>query len=211
MRVSGRRPGHTREEPETTVTNFANFRTMEPETKDLVLNLMQNADRQRSAFMSFVNIWMAFNGWMAAVTGRETDADMIRDFSANDRLIDAYAALMEGSRPFHRLVSDFATMWPVLNVRDVHRKLGRDAFWRLQRDDFAAACEAANVKRQPTVWTAGDTASWEQLLRTIYQVRCNMFHGEKSPQNVRDRPLILKSDRILRMFLAETDCFEWHE
>jgi hypothetical protein len=119
---------------------------MESETKDLVLDLMENADR-RSAFMSFVNIWMVFNGWMAAVTERETDADMIRDFSANNRLNDAYAALMEGSQPFHRLVSDFAATWPVLNVRDARKKLGRDAFWRLQRDEFTAACEAANVKR----------------------------------------------------------------
>jgi hypothetical protein len=131
---------------------------MESETKDLVLDLMENADR-RSAFMSFVNIWMAFNGWMAAVTERETDADMIRDFSANNRLNDAYATLMEGSQPFHRLVSDFAATWPVLNVRDARKKLGRDAFWRLQRDEFTAACEAANVKRQPAVWAVGVPSS----------------------------------------------------
>jgi hypothetical protein len=93
----------------------------------------------------------------------------------------------------------------------VRKKLGRDAFWRLQRDEFTAACEASNVKRQPAVWTAGDIPSWEQLLRTIYQVRCNLFHGEKSPQNLRDRQLILKSDGILRMFLAETGCLGWHE
>ena len=193
------------------MANFSNFQVMEAETKDLVLHLMENADRQRSAFMSFVNIWMAFNGWMAAVTERETDADMIRAFAANARLIEAYTAIIETSRPFHRLVSDFAAMWPVLNVRNVRKKLGRDAFWRLQRDDLTAACEAANVKRQPSAWSAGDTPSWEQLLRTIYQVRCNLFHGEKSPQNLRDRQLILKSDRILRAFIAETGCFEWHE
>ncbi|WP_342739909.1 hypothetical protein [Bradyrhizobium sp. B117] len=192
------------------MTNFANFRIMQPETKDLVFELMQNADRQRSAFMSFVNIWMAFNGWMAAVTERETDADMIRDLSANSRLTHAYAGLMENSRAFHRLVSDFAAMWPILNVRDVRKKLGRDAFWRLQRDELTAACDAANVKRQPLAWSADDTPSWEQLLRTIYQVRCNLFHGEKSPQNQRDRQLVLKSDRILRTFIAETGCFEWH-
>ncbi|BDV36569.1 hypothetical protein [Methylocystis iwaonis] len=194
----------------TAVINFANFQIMEPETKDLVLELMQNADRQRSAFMSFVNIWMAFNGWMAAITERETDADMIRDLSVNRRLTDAYAGLMENSRAFHRLVYDFSAMWPVLNVRDVRKKLGRDAFWRLHSDEFAAACSAANVKRQPSAWNAGDRPSWEQLLRTIYQVRCNLFHGEKSPQNVRDRQLILKSDRILRTFIVETGCFEWH-
>src|ERR1700733_4292955 len=98
---------------------------MEPDTRELVLDLMENADRQRSAFMSFVNIWMAFNGWMAAVTERETDADMIRDISASSRLTEAYTALLQSSHPFHRLVSDFAGLWPVLNVRDVRKKLGR--------------------------------------------------------------------------------------
>jgi len=193
------------------MANFNNFQVMEPETRDLVLELMENADRQRSAFMSFVNIWMTFNGWMAAVTGQETDANMIRDIAANDRLIKAYTGLLESSRAFHRLVSDFATMWPVLNVRDVRKKLGRDAFWRLERDALVAACDAATVKKQPMGWNAGATPSWEQLLRTIYQVRCNLFHGEKSPQNARDRQLILKSDRILRAFLAEAGCFEWRE
>ncbi len=192
------------------MTNFSNFQIMESETRDLVLDLMENANRQRSAFMSFVNIWMAFNGWMAAVTQRETDADMIRDITANDRLAEAYTDLMETSRRFQRLVCDFAAMWPVLNVRDVRKKLGRDAFWRLERDDLIEACRAAGVKQQPVGWNANNMPSWEQLLRTVYQVRCNLFHGEKSPQNARDRQLILKSDRILRTFLAETGCFEWH-
>lgn len=189
--------------------NIANFQIMEPETRDLIGDLMANADRQRSAFMSFVNVWMAFNGWMTAVTERETDADMIRAVVANRRMTENYGALMERSTLFHRHVSEFAAMWPVLNVRDVHKKLGRDAFWCLDRHSLASACAAANVKRQPIAWAAGDTPSWEQLLRTIYQVRCNLFHGQKSPQNVRDRQLILKSDRILRTFLAETRCFEW--
>ena len=192
------------------MTNFSNFQIMESETRDLVLNLMENANRQRSAFMSFVNIWMAFNGWMAAVTERETDADMIRDIAANDRLVEAYTGLMETSRPFQRLVCDFPSMWPVLNVRDVRKKPGRDAFWRFERNDLIEACRAAGVKQQPVGWNANDMPSWEQLLRTVYQVRCNLFHGEKSPQNARDRQLILKSDRILRTFLAETGCFEWH-
>jgi hypothetical protein len=158
------------------MANFNNFQVMEPETRDLVLDLMENADRQRSAFMSFINIWMAFNGWMAAVTGRETDADMIRDISANGRLIKAYTGLLESSQAFHRLVSDFAAMWPVLNVRDVRKKLGRDAFWRLERDALVVACEAATVKKQPVGWDAGATPSWEQLLQDRRQRRLCRRH-----------------------------------
>ena len=38
-------------------------------------------------------------------------------------------------------------MWTVLNVRDVRNKLGRDAFWRLERDALVAACDAAKVNK----------------------------------------------------------------
>lgn len=193
------------------MAKFSNFQHLEPAARDLVAELMENADRQRSAFMSFVNVWMAFNGWMAAVTERETDADMLRNLVGEKRLIVAYDQLMAGSPPFRRVVSDFAVMWPVLNVRDVRKKLGRDAFQRHGRDALLDACIAAGVKHQPLAWTAGTTPTWEQLLRTIYQVRCNLFHGVKSPQNERDRRLILKSDRILRAFLAETGCLGWYD
>jgi hypothetical protein len=54
-------------------------------------------------------------------------------------------------------------------------------------------------------------AKLEQLLRTIYQVRCNLFHGEKSPQSFRDRDLVFASDRILARFIAATDCFDWYD
>ena len=83
------------------MANFNNFQVMEQEPRDLVLDLMENASRQRSAFMSFVNVWMAFNGRMAAVAGQETDANMIRDIAGNDRLIKAYTGLHgESLEPF---------------------------------------------------------------------------------------------------------------
>ena len=67
----------------------------------------------------------------------------------------------------------------------------------------------AGVKQQPLACAAGAVPTWEQVLRTIYQVRCNLLHGEKSPQKERDRRLILKSDRILRA--AETGCLGWYD
>jgi hypothetical protein len=109
------------------------------------------------------------------------------------------------------MVIDFAAMWPVLNSRDVRKKIGRDAFQRFDRNDLIAACMAVGVKQQPLAWAGGEMPTWEQVLRAIYQVRCNLFHGEKSPQNLRDRRLILKSDRILRAFLAETNCLAWYD
>ena len=88
---------------------------------------------------------------------------------------------MRNESPFRRLVTQFAAMWPVLNVRDVRKKLGRDAFWRMSPDELATACAAVNVKRQPKDWTPGDSPNWEQLIRTIYLVRCNLVDDTPVP------------------------------
>jgi hypothetical protein len=193
------------------LVSFSNFQTLDPEMVDLARDLLRNADRQRSAFMSFVNIWMAFNGLMESVTQADADAAMIAALGTNKRLIEAYDAAIDQSPGFRNRVRSFAAMWPVLNVRDARKKLGRDVFWRLSWDELLAECKRHRVKFQPDDWGDGHLPSWEHLLRTIYLIRCNMFHGVKSPQNKRDRELILHSDRILRIFIQETNCFEWHD
>jgi hypothetical protein len=193
------------------LVSFSNFTTLDPDTATLARELTENADRQRSAFMSFVNIWMAFNGWMESITEATTDADMITALAENRRVMDAYNGLMDEAADFRRRVLTFSTMWPVLNVRDARRKLGREAFWRLSREELLQECRRENVRIQPTGWTNGDLPTWPQLLRTIYTIRCNMFHGTKSPQNSRDRELVLHSDRILRKFINQSGCFDWSD
>ena len=193
------------------MVSFSNFQTLDPETADLARELIDNARRARSAFNSFVSLWMAFNGWMECVTDASTDAEMITAMVDNKRIRDAYEDLIVQSTKFRTHVMRFSAMWPVLNVRDVRRKLGRDAFWRLSRKDLIAQCLRAKVMHQPAGWTEGDVPTWSQLLRTIYAIRCNMFHGSKSPQIRRDHDLVLQADRILRMFIELTSCFDWHD
>lgn len=192
------------------MVSFTNFRTLDPETADVARELVQNAIRQRSSFMSFMSLWMAFNGWMESVTEAPNDAAMITAIADNCRLTDAYAGLMDDFT-FHRRVMSFANMWPVLNVRDVRRKLGREAFYIEDREDLLERCRREGVQHQPLGWTDGDVPTWPQLLRTIYCIRCNLFHGAKSPQHTRDRDLVLHADRILRAFLERSGCFDWHD
>jgi len=190
---------------------FSHFRTLDPETADLARELIDASDVQRSAFSSFVNLWMGFNGWMECVTDAATDAEMITALANHPRLTDAYDGLLANSPDFREKVETFAQMWPVLNVRDVRRKLGRDAFWRYSREELMTEVLRHGVKLQPLNWAAGATPTWAQLLRTIYTIRCNLFHGTKSPENFRDHELVVASDRILRMFIAGSGCFEWND
>jgi hypothetical protein len=193
------------------MVSFTNFRRLDPETADLARELMENATRQRSSFMSFISTWMAFNGWMECVTEAPSDRRMIDMLADNRRATEAYEDLLRSSEPFRRRVETFANLWPVLNVRDVRRKLGRDAFWRFERDEFLEECRRHDVQMQPEGWTGGQQPTWPQILRTIYLIRCNLFHGAKSPQHVRDRGLVRNADRLLREFIGETGCFEWFD
>ncbi|GAA5048933.1 MULTISPECIES: hypothetical protein [Erythrobacteraceae] len=193
------------------MVSFSNFQRLDPVARDVAIELLANAQGQPPSFMAFMYRWMAFNGWMSAVTLKDTDREMIDAFVAAPRLIDAFDQLMAGDPNFRQMVTEFTALWPVLNVRSVRAKLGYDAFRQHDRAALLALCAAANVKQQPSGWVAEGRPSWEQLLRTIYQVRCNLFHGEKSPQSLRDRDLVLASDHILAHFIAATGCFDWHD
>jgi hypothetical protein len=189
------------------MVSFSNFHRLDPSARQVTAELLHNAEQHpRPSFMSFTYRWMAFNGWMSAVTLEDTDWRMINALATEPRLVAAHDQLVVKS-PYGGLVDAFAALWPVFNVRHVRRTLGYGAFVQHDR----AALLAMAVRRQPEQWTQGGKPSWDQLIRTIYQVRCNLFHGEKSPQVARDHALILAADAVLRAFIAQSACFDWHD
>lgn len=193
------------------MVSFSNFHTLDPEMADTARALIDGGARRHSPFLTFMNSWMAFNGWMESVTDGGSDAAMVSALAENRRLTDAYAALLDSDEAFRERILAFAALWPVLNVRDVRKKLGFDVFWRLDRDALFEACRRDDVRMQPVGWRDGDLPTWPQLLGTIYLIRCNLFHGAKSPRNARDRDLVRQADRILRTFIRETGCLDWHD
>jgi len=189
---------------------FSNFQQLDPAARDVASELLANAENQRHTFMGFIYRWIAFNAWMSAVTLKSTDREMIDSLVAVPRLIEVFDRLMADDQHFQQMVADFAAKWPVLNVSSVRAKLGYDAFCRYDREALLALCATTNMKQQPIGWIAGAAPNWGRLLRTIYHVRCNLFHGEKSPQSLRDHTLVSDADRVLAHFIATTRCFEWH-
>lgn len=193
------------------MVQFDNFLRLDPEAADLAQELFDTAENQNATFSSFVIRWMGFNGWMECVTGADTDAAMIRALSNHQRLSDTYDAIMQDYPEFREQVEHFASLWPVLNVRDVRKKLGRDAFNRYSREELMEQVIEQGVKLQPVGWVDGNVPTWSQLLSTIYSVRCNLFHGSKSPQNRRDRKIIGYCDNIIRLFIIHSGCFRWYD
>jgi len=188
--------------------DFENFHTLDPEAVNTARALV-NGERGESGFEPFMMTWMGFNGWMEAITGDDRDRHMINALADNRRATDAYDNLLQGSAEFHRQVRALSRLFPVLDLRDTRKKLGRDAFARLPGPALILACQRASVKQVPDGWVEGDTPTWPQVLRTIYQIRCNLFHGGKSPHNRRDRDLVRRAQAVLTTFIDGSECFDW--
>jgi hypothetical protein len=190
--------------------SFDSFRTLDPQAARLTRDLIADADQSRTEFNSFASLWMAFNGWMECITDTNSDAEMINAICDNRRITDPYERLTREA-DFRQQVERFVAMWPVINVRDAKRKIGREAFSRLSRREFLSRCQRESVKFQPHGWNEGDVPTWPQIIRTIYQIRNNLFHGSKSPQNDRDHQLVSQANLILRGFIDGSRCFEWND
>jgi len=193
------------------MVSFNNFHQLDPAAHHIAMELLVNAGQHPGLFASFIFRWMAFNGWASAVTLESKDALMLSALVAHPRLKGSYDRLMADDADFAKLVTDFAALWPVLNVGGVRKHFGFNAFFQHDRNALIAMCQAAHVRVQPENWGPGALPSWSQLLWTIYQVRCNLFHGQKSPQSERDRDLVSASDRVLEHFIDATNCFQWND
>ena len=148
----------------------------EDEIKQLLEVWYEKARMENNQFSRFVFLWICFNVWIDYRSGKDRDAEMIdwltRQTPDNSDLVAEYEHAMQ-TEPFRRLIGSLVAMAPVLDSRG-----GRPPV--LIRD---------NTDR------AG-------VIRAIYRIRCNLFHGGKNANNPRDQKLVLTSQRILDKWLG---------
>lgn len=105
--------------------------------------------------------------------------------------------------------NEFAMLWPIFDVRDLRKRNIR----RWQSDNrqelvtnylssgatkFEPQCWERHVNNNQTV-----PIDWPHTLATIYRVRCNLFHGEKSLYSQMDQMVVESAFRTLVDFFDE--------
>src|ERR1035437_5122779 len=119
-------------------------------------------------FDKIISLWVAFNSWGTFVTKQSNDRKMIDELRNNKKLLDSYAVLKREDK-FRNDISGFAR-YGILDMRPSYE----DRRTRIEnQNDFG------------------------QILDAVYQVRCNLFHGQKDIMNPHDRELVELSFRIL--------------
>ena len=126
-----------------------------------------------------MRLWCGFNNWAMRVTEADTDADMIRGLAESPALNKAFATLLEGDNRLGVYARVFAKFWPIFNVKDIRKKGLLYKFDHLDRPTYSKKLIAAHVKHAPTGKFDRDKPKWDATIRAIYQVRCNLIHGEK--------------------------------
>lgn len=66
--------------------SFSHFHELDPDAYRVTMELHARAEREELA-IAFVFRWMAFNGWMAAVSGEERDFAMIATMATEQRIM----------------------------------------------------------------------------------------------------------------------------
>lgn len=119
----------------------------------------------------FISLWIAFNGWLKKEYGENTnDRKMIERAKGNKTLKEIFRKLFARDEDFTTNLSQLMG-YIVIDMRD-----------------------PSNEQKERRC-----TGDFESFLDTIYQIRCNLFHGRKNfEENKKDRELVTLALKLLR-------------
>jgi hypothetical protein len=163
-------------------------------------------------FEAFIYAWIAFNSWAVFATGKERDTEWKNRLIQSRELQLTFMRLVAdtGSR-LHVSAYEFAEWWPIFKAQAL-----RVSGITIRRDDLESRREVVDFYLhsgarlyQPACWKrhidAGEAVpvDWPHTLETLYRVRCNLFHGEKSVQSETDRTIVHLACNVLLDFIDE--------
>lgn len=119
----------------------------------------------------FISLWIAFNGWLKKEYGENTnDGEMVKRAKGNKALKAIFRKLSARDRNFITNLRQLMG-YIVINMRD-----------------------PSNEQREKRC-----TGDYESFLDTIYQIRCNLFHGRKNfEEDQKDQELVILALKLLR-------------
>lgn len=174
---------------------------LNPQKRRLIsLFYEKGADPNTDQFEAFAYLWMAFNAFGSVATAYDSDWRIIQTMSQDDRMNRTFQQLLATDRAFEGDVQRFSALWPIYSERDAFRAYRRLTGKHIPDEEaMLELCRQGMVPRNPPT---GDL-TWANVLRAIYVVRCNLFHGGKTPLNLRDVDLVDASRIILLRMIEE--------
>lgn len=177
-------------------------------------NELNNKPKQNK-FQSFVFAWLAFNSWGMCITEAKDDAIMIKSLGLSNDLNQKFEEIKAKENSKLALTTNqFIKFLPVFDVTELREKnLERwDKQSRRERVLFyfnngATIFDPQCWQRHINEETNGQPlpSDWAHIIKAIYKIRCNLFHGSKSPFVEGDKNLVSLAYSILSQFIEEAN------
>jgi hypothetical protein len=161
----------------------------------------------KQSFEPFIYTWFAFNGWASCVTELDHDRVWKDALSLTPKPCDAFSNFVNDPNSCGlTLAQEFLQCWPIFDARDI--KLNEAHLYdEVSREKAISHYFAKGVnKYEPACWKRHKDANkevplnWPHTLSALYQLRCNLFHGEKGTDSEMDQKLVHKGFRLLVHF-----------
>lgn len=158
------------------------------------------------SFEPFIFCWISFNAWSSCVTGIDTDREIVRRISNCPELRSRFENLRTNDSEFLNITNAFSGLWPIfkaqqLRRQDIHYQQGENRQQTIER-----YFRTPNILFEPECWREhenGVPVDLPHTLAVIYRVRCNLFHGEKSPHSEMDATIVKAAFDVLVRFLSQ--------
>ena len=129
-------------------------------------------ERESDPFIKFFFFYVCFDAWITAESGKDRDTEKIDWFINTDNCLKERWKNIQ-STVTKSWLSNLKNLSPIEDMRpSQNRKI-----------------------------YLNDTENIEEVVRFIYQIRCNLFHGSKNPMNSRDANLVDLAGRILEKWI----------
>jgi hypothetical protein len=196
---------------------FENFSQLHFEGKKLIDGWFRRAWNEfqttpNEIFEPFIFLWFAFNGWAACVTDRDRDFEIIDALAASPKMNEDFDQLLrDANSELNSNATIFSQLLPIFDVKTLRQRVPSVPY-ELGQDRSAHVryyIERGADRFQPQCWVrhieSGEPLpiDWPHLLKPIYKIRCNLFHGQKSPHSEMDRRIVSAAFLTLAHFLRD--------
>ncbi|MBU6414863.1 hypothetical protein KGQ34_01295 [Patescibacteria group bacterium] len=148
--------------------------------KNLIRVWREKSHQEGDQFASFVFIWFCFNAWMEHLSSKNTDAEMIKEVAKRQpvmsSLIGAYDLGVSDDDLFQNSIKHLVCMSREEPIKDTRN-------------------------RKPPISIQNEN-DFENIVQAIYRIRCNLFHGGKDADDIRDQVLVKDAAMILRQWVG---------
>ena len=141
--------------------------------ENLILNWVnrsQGRSMEFTAFDKFISLWIAFNAWVTYKSNSDRDIDMIEWVKKKSELPNMFKNLIESNKVFVSDLQSLKAKCPVIDMRP---------------------------RRKAKKKSINDIKNFNEVIDVIYQIRCNLFHGQKGADEQRDLELVDLAFRVL--------------